>query len=124
MGGCATQAPNSIVLHAEGGNPEITVRNEGLHSACEIVNGRVLYEGDILLGLVELRSDEDEKQQFHHRWRWYDADGVPIETGVGATMWQSMWVEALDTPTIQGRAPTPGAVTAEYQLRWVAERDD
>lgn len=119
LAGCATNAPNACILDAQGGDPQLVINNGGLQATCEITGGRVLYEGDIMVGIVNLVSHVDEQRSYHMRWRWYDADNLQITTGEGQQNWRTQWVDALDAPQIQGRAPTPGAVRGEFQIRWV-----
>lgn len=116
--GCVTNAPNECILDARSGDAELNIRNGGLQSTCELLGGSVLFEGDIMVGTVRLQSHVDEQRSYHMRWRWYDADNLLISTGEGQNNWRTQWVDALDDTPVQGRAPTPGAVKGEFQIRW------
>ena len=114
--GCRSAAANRIDVVPEG-NASITVNNPGLHDECEIVSGRALYEGDVLLGVVMVRSHEDHKQTLEYRWTFVDSDGVVEESGTGQ-QWRTTFVNGLEDKQLTGRATEPGAVRGAFELRY------
>ncbi len=119
--GCRSMAANVMKMNAEGGNVDIQVVNEGLQEELELASGRVAYEGDILVGWVRIRNNEDEKLPFEYRWKWYDADGKEVTIGGGGEAWAKKWANPLEEVEVDGHATREGAVRTEFQLRYAAE---
>lgn len=119
--GCRSYAANVMKMNAEGGNVDIQVVNEGLQEELELASGRVAYEGDILVGWVRIRNNEDEKLPFEYRWKWYDADGKEVAIGGGGESWEKKWANPLEEVEVDGHATREGAVRTEFHLRYAAE---
>lgn len=119
--GCRSYAANVVKMNAEGGNVDIQVLNEGLQSDLQLASGRVAYEGDILVGWVTIRNQEDEKIPYEYRWRWYDSDGKEIAIGGGGEAWAKKFANPLEEVEVDGHATREGAVRTEFQLRYAAE---
>lgn len=113
--GCATNAANSIEV-TPGGTAQVTVKNSDLHSSCELRDGAVLYEGDIMAAWVLVQSHEDEKQTLEGRWTWMDRDGFQLDDGTRA--WKTVFVNAQEEQKIMGRSPNAKAVRGVYELRY------
>lgn len=118
LAGCRSPSANKMVINAPPGNAQIEVVNPGLQGEVEIVSGRALYEGEVMLGWVTVRSHVDEKRKLEYRWTFYDADGVAMSIGQGGNPWQPVWVNPLEEIQIEGRAPQPGATRAEFFVRY------
>jgi hypothetical protein len=119
--GCRSYAANVVKMNAEGGNIDIQVINEGLQDDLQLVTGRVAYEGDILVGWVTIRNQEDEKLPYEYRWRWFDADNKEIAIGGGGEAWAKKFANPLEEVEVDGHATREGAVRTEFQLRYAAE---
>ena len=115
LSGCATNAANSIEV-SPGGTAQVTVKNSGLQSECELRDGAVLYEGDIMAAWVLVQSHVDEKQTLEGRWTWMDRDGFQLDDGTRA--WKTVFVNALEEQKIMGRSPNAKAVRGTYELRY------
>jgi uncharacterized protein YcfL len=117
--GCASNTANRVTLVPEG-TAEITVTNGGLQGDCEIVSARALYEDEILMGVVELKSHIAPKLTLEGRFTWYDSDGIQQEEKA----WMEVFVNGLEEKQVQGRAPEPGAVRGVFELRRFSGRTD
>lgn len=119
--GCRSYAANVVKMNAEGGNVDIQVLNEGLQNDLQLASGRVAYEGDMMIGRVIIRNQEDEKIPYEYRWRWYDADNMEIAIGGMGEAWMKKFANPLEEVEVAGTATRPGAVRTEFQLRYAAE---
>lgn len=120
LGGCRSYAANTVTLNAGGGAADIQVINEGLQDQLEITTGQVAYEQDILVGWVRIRNRMDDKVPFEYRWRWWDSGDKQVIIGGGGEAWLKGFANPLDEVELDGRATAPGAVRAEFQLRYAA----
>ena len=119
--GCRSYAANVVKMNAEGGNVDIQVLNEGLQDDLQLVKGVVAYEGDMMVGRVTIRNQEDEKIPYEYRWRWFDADNMEIAIGGGGEAWAKKFANPLEEVEVAGTATREGAVRTEFQLRYAAE---
>lgn len=115
--GCKSNAINQVTLSAVGEPETRLIVNDDLQDEVEVVRGEVLYEGDLLVGVVTLQSHADEKMLLDYKWEWKDQDGYPKDGNAGAP-WQRVFVEAGERKQVQGRAPEPGAVQGIFNLRY------
>ena len=115
LAGCATWAANRITIMPQE-TAQISIHNSRLQDDCEIVTGRGLYEDEIMLGAVDLRSLEGEKRTFEYRWRWYDSDG--ITQGSSTSSWKTMFINSMEEKQITGRATRRGAEKAVFEIRY------
>ncbi len=116
-GGChsaPTAAANRAAVSAAI-SARIEVVNPGLGRRCEIVSGRALYEGDILVAAVLVRSHWDTAQILEYRWTWYDADDLRQETS--SKGWRSLRVDSLEEKQVTARAPQRNALRGVFELR-------
>lgn len=120
LSGCRSNAANVIKM-AEGGNADIQVINSGLQDDLEISPERIAYEGDLLVAWVKVTNHCDEKMPFEYRWRFYDADSKEIDIGGSSQMWHTKFANPLEDLQVDGRASKPGAVRAEFHLRYASE---
>lgn len=116
VAGCASAASNRVDVVPQG-TASIEVANSGLQGECEIVSGRALYEDETLMGIVELRSHEDEKQTLEYRWSWFDADGVR-QGNESDRPWKTVFVNALEEKQVVGKAMRKGATRGQMELRY------
>ncbi len=117
LAGCAVSpAANRAIVYPER-TAQIEVVNLDLHERVEIVSGRALYEDEILTGVVQLRSQVEEKQTLEYRWTWYDADDFQ-QVSEASDHWRTVFVDALEDKQVTGRATQPRAARGVFELRW------
>ncbi|MGE0712017.1 MAG: DUF1425 domain-containing protein [Planctomycetota bacterium] len=118
--GCSTEAANRIVI-TPSGTAEVSVLNSNLQGECELKTGSALYEDKILTAWVQLQSHKDVKQTLEGRWTFEDRDGFVLK---GTRAWKSVFVNAQEEQRVEGRAPSPQAVRAIYELRYHSGQTD
>lgn len=119
LSGCKSYSANSVMVQPEVAS-SLNVVNGGLQAEAQLLpeQAHALYEGDILVGTVEVKSHVDGRTQYEYRWQWSDADGIINEVGGGGETWNALWLNPLETKQLQGRATTPGAIAGELFLRY------
>ncbi len=122
--GCAsTKAANRALVYPER-TAVIEVLNPGLQDEVEIVSGRALYEDELLTGVVQLRSHEEERKlTLEYRWSWFDGDDFEQVTEV-SDHWRTIFLDPMEEEQVSARATAPGAVRGVFELRRSTARTD
>jgi len=119
LSGCKSYAANSVMVQPEVAS-SLNVVNGGLQAEAQLLpeQSHALYEGDILVGTVEIKSHVDGRAMYEYRWQWSDADGIINEVGGGGETWNTIWLNPLEEKQLQGRSTTPGATAGELFMRY------
>jgi hypothetical protein len=89
------------------------INNGSLQSDCEIVNGKALYQEQLMECSVELQSHTHDSQKVYYTWRWMDSDGYPL----AEEPWHFLPLLGDERKIVKGSATAPRAVKAEFLLR-------
>jgi hypothetical protein len=89
------------------------INNGSLQSDCEIVNGKALYQEQLMQCAIELQSHTHDSQKLYYTWRWMDSDGFSL----AEEPWHFLPLLGDERKMLTGTATAPRAVKAEFLLR-------
>lgn len=124
LAGCRSYTPNRLTVFApgHGGDAKVEVLNAGLHDDVELAKGHALFEDQIMVAIVTVKNHVDDDEHVDFRWTWFDADGVEQRTG--GTFWDQVFLKAQEEKQLVGKAPQPGAVRVQLDLRYHRDIQD
>jgi uncharacterized protein YcfL len=77
------------------------------------VNGKALYQEQLMQAVVEVHSKLNRTQKYYYKWNWFDADEFPLAEGP----WQFVVLNGDEQKLITGTAPQPRAVRCQFLWR-------
>jgi uncharacterized protein YcfL len=120
LSGCGTTAANTVEV-AQGGGQTINEVNGKLADMVVIQGAKLSYLGEIAEMVATLESQEDESVRIEWRTKWYDKDGIEVQSAKDG--WTPDFIHARETKQIKDMAPEPGVVKARFLVRLTDDQE-
>lgn len=91
----------------------VAINDGSLQSDAEIVNGRALYQEQLLQAVIEVNSHSNGSQKLYYKFNWFDGDDFPL----AEAHWQFLPLLGNERKVVTANAPQPKAVRCQFMLR-------
>ena len=89
------------------------INNPSLQRDCEIVDGKALYQEQLMQVSIRLQSHTHDSQKLYYTWRWIDGDGYMLQE----EPWHFLALMGDEERPLTGTATAPRAEKAQFIIR-------
>jgi uncharacterized protein YcfL len=92
------------------------VGDPDIEDVVEFENERIAFgRSDLAVYQVEIVNDDDDDLRIEYRARWFDADGIEVDSVVRS--WRPLFIPGGSHQPIRSNAPSMEAVRCEIEVR-------